>query len=99
MAETPKKKAAAAPRKPRATKAKAAEPDGLATSTPEPKTAAVAAINGTQKAAAKPAGLKIASHDEIRMLAHRYWAERGHPHGNPEHDWFRAEQELRGKAS
>jgi hypothetical protein len=96
MAETPKKKAAPAPRKPRATKAKTAEPDGLATSTPEPKTAAA---NGMQKVAAKPSGPKIVSHEEIRVLAHRYWAERGHPHGNPEHDWFRAEQELRGKAS
>lgn len=39
------------------------------------------------------------SHDEIRQLAHRYWAERGQPDGDPEADWLRAEQELRGKAS
>lgn len=39
------------------------------------------------------------SHDEIRELAHRYWAERGHPDGEAEIDWLRAEQELRGKAS
>lgn len=42
---------------------------------------------------------RAVSHDDIRQLAHRYWAERGHPHGQPEVDWFRAEQELRGKAS
>jgi hypothetical protein len=46
--------------------------------------------------AAKP---RSVSHDEIRQLAHRYWAERGQPHGEAEIDWFRAEQELRGKAS
>ena len=39
------------------------------------------------------------SHEEIRQLAHRYWAERGQPDGQPEVDWLRAEQELRGKAS
>lgn len=39
------------------------------------------------------------SHDEIRQLAHQYWAERGQPDGEAEIDWLRAEQELRGKAS
>ena len=38
-------------------------------------------------------------HHEVALLAHRFWAERGHQHGHPEADWFRAEQELRGKAS
>ncbi len=38
-------------------------------------------------------------HDQIAMLAHRYWSERGRQHGHHEEDWFRAEQELRGKAS
>jgi hypothetical protein len=38
-------------------------------------------------------------HDQIAMLAHRYWAERGGQHGHHEEDWFRAEEELRGKAS
>lgn len=38
-------------------------------------------------------------HQEIAQLAHRYWAERGHPHGDADTDWYRAEQELRGKAS
>jgi Protein of unknown function (DUF2934) len=51
----------------------------------------------------KPTRAKVmqmsASHDEIARLAHRYWAERGHQHGNDAEDWLRAEQELRGKAS
>ena len=40
-----------------------------------------------------------ASHEQIAQLAHKYWAERGHQNGHAEEDWFRAEQELRGKAS
>ncbi len=39
------------------------------------------------------------SHHEIAQLAHRFWKERGGHHGAHEQDWFRAEQELRGKAS
>jgi hypothetical protein len=39
------------------------------------------------------------SHDQVAQLAHRYWAERGHQHGHHLEDWFRAEQELRAKAS
>lgn len=50
-------------------------------------------------AAKKTVDARKVSHEEIQQLAHRYWAERGHPHGNPEVDWYRAEHELRGKAS
>ena len=42
---------------------------------------------------------RVVSHEEVARLAHRFWAERGHQHGNSAEDWFRAEQELRGKAS
>ena len=49
-----------------------------------------------KKSAAEP---RLVSHDDIRELAHRYWAERGQPDGQAEVDWLRAEQELRGKAS
>ena len=41
----------------------------------------------------------LVSHEEVAKLAHRFWAERGHNHGQHVDDWFRAEQELRGKAS
>jgi hypothetical protein len=51
------------------------------------------------KSKSEPAETKSVSHDEIAQLAHRLWAERGHQHGEPELDWFRAEQKLRGKAS
>ena len=39
------------------------------------------------------------SFDQIASLAHRYWAERGYQHGHDAGDWFRAEQDLRAKAS
>jgi Protein of unknown function (DUF2934) len=39
------------------------------------------------------------SHEQVALLAHRFWYERGCEHGHHEEDWRRAEQELRGKAS
>lgn len=39
------------------------------------------------------------SHDDVARLAHSYWKQRGGDHGHHEEDWYRAEQELRGKAS
>lgn len=39
------------------------------------------------------------SDEEVARLAHRYWQERGHKHGHHMEDWFRAERELRGRAS
>ena len=32
---------------------------------------------------------------DIAALAYRLWQERGCPQGTPEHDWFRAVEELR----
>jgi hypothetical protein len=32
-------------------------------------------------------------------LAYSYWEARGRPDGSPEEDWFRAEEELRGRKS
>jgi hypothetical protein len=40
-----------------------------------------------------------ASYEQVAQLAHRFWAERGGTHGHDAEDWFRAEQELLGKAS
>ena len=39
------------------------------------------------------------SKDEIALLAHKLWNERGRQHGKDADDWFRAEELLRGKAS
>ena len=59
----------------------------------KPKKAAVKIVE-TGIAIVKPV-----SQHEVAALAHRYWAEGGYQHGNHVDDWFRAEQELRGKAS
>jgi DUF2934 family protein len=39
------------------------------------------------------------THDQVALLAHRFWIERGRTHGRHEEDWFRAERELHAKAS
>ena len=39
------------------------------------------------------------SHQQVAELAHQFWAERGGLHGHDAEDWFRAEQQLRAKAS
>jgi len=39
------------------------------------------------------------SKDQIALLAHQLWNERGRQHGKDADDWFRAEELLRGKAS
>jgi len=35
------------------------------------------------------------SQEEVARLAHCFWQERGHKHGQHEEDWYRAEQQLR----
>lgn len=39
------------------------------------------------------------SNEEVARLAHSYWQERGGKHGYHMEDWFRAERELRTRAS
>lgn len=36
-------------------------------------------------------------HERIAVLAYEFWQERGCPIGSPEVDWFRAEEEIRGR--
>jgi hypothetical protein len=83
MAETIKKAKAPA-------KTKKAEAEKPAAKTP----AAAKAKASTGIAIVKPV-----SREEVAALAHRFWAERGYQHGQHVDDWFRAEQELRNKAS
>ena len=90
MAETVKKtKTAAKPRK-AATKKSA-----------EPLTADPVSQNhhGSPENHSKVSNQPPVSHDAVAFLAHLYWKERGHRHGQHEEDWYRAEQELRQKAS
>jgi hypothetical protein len=83
MAETIKK--AKAPAKPK--KAAAEKP------------AATKAVTKKTKEVTGIAIVKPVSREEVAALAHKYWAERGYQHGKHIDDWFRAEQELRNKAS
>jgi hypothetical protein len=80
---TEKIRKATTPKKPRAT----------ASNEAAPKTTA------PKNRAAKGNVTQMVSPEEIARLAHQYWAERGHRDGHHEEDWYRAEQELRGKAS
>jgi hypothetical protein len=83
MAETTKKAKAPA-------KTKKAEAEKPAAKKPAAKNA---------KASTGIAIVKPVSREEVAALAHRFWAERGYQHGQHVNDWFRAEQELRNKAS
>ena len=69
-----------------------------ATSTPR---AAKKTTNGkkTAELITMPSPVPTPTYEQIAELARRYWAERGHVDGHQEDDWFRAEQELRSKAS
>ena len=40
-----------------------------------------------------------AEHEEIAILAYRYYLERGDINGSAEEDWIRAEREVRGRKS
>ena len=66
--------------------------------TEKPKKAKAPAKPRTQttakaKVAVTPA-IAVPTHQEIALLAEKYWAERGWQDGAAEQDWLRAEQEL-----
>ena len=39
----------------------------------------------------------VSVHEQIALLAYSYWESRGRKGGSPEDDWYRAEQEIRGR--
>jgi hypothetical protein len=90
MAETVKKTKAAA--KPRKTAAK---------KTGEPASADPVIQNhhGAPENHSNGSHQPSFSQDEVARLAHKFWKESGHRHGQHEEDWYRAEQVLRSKAS
>lgn len=53
----------------------------------------------TEHSKKKPLTQAQISHEQIARLAHRFWTERGGQHGYHLEDWYRAERELRSKAS
>jgi hypothetical protein len=85
-------------------KAKApAKPKAVAEKTKEATTAKKVAVKKPAVAKKQTISEKVIattpSHEEIALLALRYWAERGHQHGQHEQDWLRAERELMQMAS
>jgi hypothetical protein len=83
MAETEKKATAAKPRKAAAK-----------------KTIAItdAPVNGAVAQHAEKPRVEV-NHEDVAILAHRFWNERGQQHGHHVEDWLRAEEVLSGKAS
>lgn len=62
---------------------------------PAAKKAATKATSAEVESVSKlPGKKKPPTHDEIALLAHSYWQQRGGHHGSQADDWFRAEQEL-----
>ena len=90
MAETPKKRTPAKKTTTKATEITAAKPL---------KTAAKKANGAASEPVAVKGNVVQIAHEQVAVLAHTYWQQRGFKHGHHEEDWFRAEQELRGKAS
>jgi hypothetical protein len=78
---------------------KSVKKDSAAPKTPAKprKTAAIKTI-GSGNGSGKVMEIFISS-EQVARLAHQYWVERGYQHGYDAEDWFRAEQELRQKAS
>jgi hypothetical protein len=62
----------------------------------QPRKTAAKKTNGSMSNVTEMPGV---AYNRVAELAHQFWIERGHQHGYDAEDWFRAEQELRGKAS
>lgn len=90
MADTVKKPAA--PRKPRVAKPKAEAP--AETSTTVKKKPAAAPAPRSKVTPIRAASSSTVTHEQIALLAHRFWLERGGEHGHDTDDWIRAEQAL-----
>ena len=97
MSETVKKTTTRKPKTETAAKPKSVKAPAKAPA----KTAPAETAQVASKPAAKPSNLTVMgpSKEQIAALAHKYWADRGFKHGQDADDWFRAEQELRSKAS
>ena len=90
MTESTKKTTA---KKAPAKKAVAAKPAAIQIAETKAPTKKVAA----KKAIATPVAEVVATppHEQISQRAYLIWANRGFSHGDPNHDWIQAEQELK----
>ncbi len=84
-------------------KATTRKPRTTATAKTETTAAKTAPIKPAAKKKAAPKSksnlVLMVSREEIAILAHRFWLERGGQHGHDAEDWIRAEQTLMSKAS
>lgn len=96
MAKTVKKTTTAA-KEPAKSGKKAAAAQGAAPQSAKSAPKNITAI--TEHSKKKPLTQAQISHDQVAHLAHKYWTERGGQHGYHLEDWYRAERELRSKAS
>jgi hypothetical protein len=55
-------------------------------------------LSATVAAPTKAAKISL-DPNEVARLAYSYWVSRNYQHGSPVEDWFRAENELRQRAS
>jgi hypothetical protein len=60
--------------------------------------AAVSESSSTSLKSSLAESPRTVTHQQIAELAHSFWSSRGHAHGSPEDDWFRAERQLSGGA-
>jgi hypothetical protein len=60
--------------------------------------AAVSESSSTSLKSSPAESPRAVTHQQIAELAHSFWSSRGHSHGSPEDDWFRAERQLSGAA-
>ena len=60
--------------------------------------AAVSESSSTSLKSSPAESPRAVTHQQIAELAHSFWSSRGHSHGSPEDDWFRAERQLTGGA-
>lgn len=75
----------------------------MAESVKKPKAPTKPRKTTTKKSAAAAQPVSISSYapsyDEVAELARKYWADGGYREGHQEEDWYRAERDLRAKAS
>jgi hypothetical protein len=85
---------------PKKTTAKKATPKVTTTATAEKTVKAAAPKKPAAKKAAPASKIALVpkpepTHEQISRRAYEIWAGRGYSHGNPHHDWWLAEQELK----
>ena len=97
MPDSVKKAAVRKPRTAATPKAEVAAPQTAAKPTTKPAAKPAAKTKAAPKY--KSNLVLMVSREEIAILAHRFWLERGGQHGHDAEDWIRAEQTLMGKAS